>query len=323
MKKMTAFFAVFFIIATAFSFAAGKNTTSSNKSYDKKSIVCATFPEYDWVLNILGSKISDFEVTLLQDKGADLHSYQPTIKDIAKISTCNLFIYVGGESNNWVEKAIANSTNKNQIVINIMEVLGDKIREEEIVEGMQEEESNEESEYDEHVWLSLRNAAIISKKLSLAIEKIDSNNAAVYESNAEAYIKQLLELDKNIEKTVAASKSKTILFGDRFPFRYFTDDYGISYYAAFAGCSAETEASFETIAFLSKKVAELGLKTIITIEKSDKKLANSIAKNSKIKGISIVEMDSLQSVTAMEIKNGKTYLSTMKENHNALKQALN
>lgn len=323
MKKMTAFFAVFFIIATAFSFAAGKNTTNSNKSYGKKSIVCATFPEYDWVLNILGSKISDFEVTLLQDKGADLHSYQPTIKDIAKISTCNLFIYVGGESNNWVEKAIANSTNKNQIVINIMEVLGDKIREEEIVEGMQEEESNEESEYDEHVWLSLRNAAIISKKLSLAIEKIDSNNAAVYESNAEAYIKQLLKLDKDIEKTVAASRSKTILFGDRFPFRYFTDDYGISYYAAFAGCSAETEASFETIAFLSKKVAELGLKTIITIEKSDKKLANSIAKNSKIKGISIVEMDSLQSVTAMEIKNGKTYLSAMQENHNALKQALN
>jgi len=299
-------------------------------SSSKKSIVCTTFPEYDWIMNILGNKHSEFNVTLLQNKGADLHSYQPTIKDMTKISLSDLFVYVGGESDAWVEKALANSTNKNQIAVNMMEVLGDRVKEEEIVEGMQESEEEEhhhdeeeEIEYDEHIWLSLKNASIIMEELCKEIENLDEKNAEIYKANTKAYLKQLADLDAEFAKTVASSKYKTLLFADRFPFRYFTEDYNLKYYAAFVGCSAESEAKFETIAFLSKKVDELGLKSILTIEKSNKKIATSIISNSKTKDISILEMDSLQSITVNDIKKGKTYLSTMKANLEIIKTVLN
>ncbi|MCR5062315.1 MAG: metal ABC transporter substrate-binding protein [Treponema sp.] len=327
MRKLKNILAGFFILFSAFVFAAGK-TASAGKTMtpSKKSIVCTSFPEYDWVLNILGSKAENFEVILLQNKGTDLHSYQPTIKDMAKIAACDLFIYVGGESDVWVEKALKNSTNKNQLTINLMELLGDKVREEEIVEGMQvseQHEAEEETEYDEHIWLSLRNAIFLTEELCRILEKLDSQNAVSYKENTASYVKQLDSLDKEFSKTVVDAKIKTLLFGDRFPFRYFVDDYNLNYYAAFVGCSAESEAKFETIAFLSKKVDELGIKTILTIEKSTKKVAKSIASNSKAKDINIIEMDSLQSVSANEILNGKTYLSVMKENLKVLQTALN
>lgn len=212
-----------------------------------------------------------------------------------------MLVYVGGESDEWVEKAISNAKNKNMVVVNMMEVLGDKVKEEELVEGMQVEDEDEhdhdedehghhheeghhhhhdkeeEVEYDEHVWLSLKNAVVLVNHLSEKIQKLDSANANVYKSNAASYVKQISDLDREYEKAEASSSKKTVLFGDRFPFRYLVDDYGLSYYAAFVGCSAETEASFETIAFLAKKVDELGLKSILTIEKSDKKIARTIS----------------------------------------------
>ena len=198
-----------------------------------KSIVCTTFPEYDWVMNILGEKATSFDVTLLQNNGTDLHSYQPSVKDIAKISKADLFVYVGGESDEWVEKVLSQPVNKNQVAVNMLEVLGDKVREEEIVEGMQAEEE--------------------------------------YEKNLAAYTKELSILDAEYKAAVKSAKKNTVLFGDRFPFRYLTDDYGLKYFAAFVGCSAESEASFETVIFLAKKVDELGLNAVLTIEKSDKK----------------------------------------------------
>lgn len=307
-------------------------TVSCNKTVnsDKKSIVCTTFPEYDWVMNIVGEKASGFDVTLLQNKGTDLHSYQPSVQDIAKISEADLFVYVGGESDEWVEKVLSRAANKNQIVVNMMEVIGDKVREEEIVEGMQAEESEEnrhhdeeESEYDEHVWLSIRNAIDISKVLCVEICKIDGANSSVYTKNLEAYTKQLDELDAEYKAVVKSAKKNTVLFGDRYPFRYLTDEYDLKYFAAFVGCSAESEASFETVVFLANKVDELGLNVVLTIEKSDKKIAKTIVSSTQNKNQQILEMDSLQSITQAEIKNGRNYLSTMKNNLEVLKKALN
>jgi zinc transport system substrate-binding protein len=258
-----------------------------------------------------------------------------------------MLVFVGGESDEWVEKAVAEAKNKNMIVVNMMESLGDKVKEEEIVEGMQAEEEEEEDEhehehehadhdhdhdgyhhhhdeveYDEHVWLSLRNAAALVETLAQKISELDSDNAAVYKANAASYAKELLDLDAQCKKAVAAAAKKTILFGDRFPFRYLTDDYNLKYYAAFVGCSAETEASFETVIFLAKKVDELGLNAVLTIEKSDKKIAKTIVSNTKKKSAEILEMDSLQSITQKDIKAGRSYLSAMQKNLEVLKKAL-
>ena len=309
----------------------------------KKSIVCVTYPEYDWVMNILGNKASNFNVSLIQKNGSDLHSYQASVKDIASISKCDMLVYVGGESDEWVEKALKNAKNKKMIVVNLMEVLGDKVKEEEIVEGMEHDhdhededhhdhehgheghhhDEEEELEYDEHVWLSLKNAIIITNVLSENIQKLDAANAGVYRTNTAAYVKQLSDLDKEYEKAVASASVKTLLFGDRFPFRYMTDDYGLKYYAAFVGCSAETEASFETVTFLSKKVDELGLNVVLTIERSDKKIAKTIIANTRNKNQTVLEMDSLQSISESDIKGGRNYLSAMKNNLTVLKKALN
>lgn len=325
-------------------FAAAVALFSCAFAASKKSIVCATYPEYDWVMNILGDKAASFNVTLLQNNGTDLHSYQASIKDIAKISVCDMLVFVGGESDEWVEKAVAEAKNKNMIVVNMMEYLGDKVKEEEIVEGMQAEEEDEhehehadhdddqdhkghhhhhdEVEYDEHVWLSLRNAAALVEALAQKISELDSANAAAYKANAASYAKELLDLDAQYKAAVAAAAKKTILFGDRFPFRYLADDYNLKYYAAFVGCSAETEASFETVIFLAKKVDELGLNAVLTIEKSDKKIAKTIVSNTKKKSAEILEMDSLQSITQKDIKAGRSYLSAMKKNLEVLKKAL-
>ncbi|MBR1913062.1 MAG: zinc ABC transporter substrate-binding protein [Treponema sp.] len=323
-KIMKLFVCVLLACASACAFAA------------KKSIVCVTYPEYDWVLNILGNRASAFSVTLLQKNGTDLHSYQPSAKDIAKLSTCNMLVYVGGESDEWVEKAVSNSKNKNMTVVNLIEVLGSRVLEEEIIEGMEtghrheeghhheddHDEDGEETEYDEHVWLSIKNAVVLTEHLSEKIQALDSANARVYKDNAASYIAQLSALDSEYEKTVASARKKTVLFGDRFPFRYLTDDYGLTYYAAFVGCSAESEASFETVLFLAKKVDELGLSSVLTIEKSDKKIAKTVVANTKNKNQDILEMDSLQSVTQKEINSGRTYLSAMKNNLEVLKKAL-
>ena len=323
-------------------FAAAVALFSCAFAASKKSIVCVTYPEYDWVMNILGDKAASFNVTLLQNNGTDLHSYQASIKDIAKISVCDMLVFVGGESDEWVEKAVAEAKNKNMIVVNMMEALGDKVKEEEIVEGMQAEEEEEheradhdddhdrdgrhhrhdEVEYDEHVWLSLRNAAALVQTLAQKISELDYASAAAYKANAASYAKELLDLDAQCKKAVAAAAKKTILFGDRFPFRYLADDYNLKYYAAFVGCSAETEASFETVIFLAKKVDELGLNAVLTIEKSDKKIAKTIVSNTKKKSAEILEMDSLQSITQKDIKAGRSYLSAMKKNLEVLKKAL-
>ena len=298
------------------------------KANAKKKIVTTIFPEYDWVMNILGDKASDMDVTMLLDNGVDLHSFQPKADDIMKISTCDLFIYVGGESDAWVKDALKESINKDMVVIDLLDALGDAVKEEEVVEGMQEEEHDhdhadpDEIEYDEHVWLSLHNSATLIEKISEAVCRIDPDNADTYKANASSYAGKVNDLDKKYHDLVDNSSCKTVLFGDRFPFRYLADDYGLSYYAAFVGCAAETEASFETVTFLAGKVDELGLKSVLTLEGSDHRLAETIIQNTKSRDQKILSIDSMQSVTSADVKAGVSYLSIMENNLKVLTEAL-
>lgn len=300
---------------------------NDNNKTEKVKIVTTIFPEYDWVRQIAGDKVSDMDITMLLDNGVDMHSYQPTADDIMKISDCDLFIYVGGESDEWVNDALKEAVNKDMQVIDLLDVLGEQVKIEELVEGMQdaeheEEEEHEEKEYDEHVWLSLKNAETLCDAIAEVLGNADPDNKAVYDTNKAAYIDQLVSLDNQYREVVDQASMKTLLFGDRFPFRYMVDDYGLSYYAAFAGCSAESEASFETISFLAKKIDELGLKYVMAIEKSDQKIAKTIIENTQNKDQSILTLDSMQSTTSADVANGMTYLSIMEGNLNILKEAL-
>ncbi|MBO4776521.1 MAG: zinc ABC transporter substrate-binding protein [Lachnospiraceae bacterium] len=294
---------------------------------DKIQIVTTIFPEYDWVMNVLGSNPGNAEVTIFLDNGVDLHSYQPSVDDIVKITSADLFIYVGGESDAWVEDVLKQKTNKDMVVINLMDVLGDSAKEEEVIEGMEceeeeEEEEGPEVEYDEHVWLSVKNAAMFVDEIEGAMENVDPANSSAYKNNADAYIAKLNELDSKYASAVSEANVKTVLFGDRFPFRYMVDDYGLSYYAAFVGCSTETQASFKTITFLAEKVDENSLKSVLTIEGTDHSIAETIIQNTDSKDQKILTMNSMQSVTSDDIKNGAAYLSIMESNLEVLKEAL-
>lgn len=292
------------------------------------SIVCTTFPQYDWIRNIIGDDSDKFQLTMLLDQGTDLHSYQPTAEDIAKIADADMFVYVGGESDGWVESALKEATNKDMKVVNMLDALGTAVKVEEVVPGMQAEEGEETEEgegpeNDEHVWLSLRNAVTLTDALSENIQEIDPANKEDYVENAGKYVDKLNDLDGRYELTVSKGKRQAILFGDRFPFRYMADDYGLTYYAAFVGCSAESEASFETITFLAHKVDELKLPVILTIEGADHNIAESIKNATESKNQEILTMNSMQSVTAEAVADGETYLNMMEDNLNVLSQALN
>ena len=305
--------------------AEAKTTEETEK---KLNIVTTIFPEYDWTRAILGDRADDVNLTMLLDNGTDLHSFQPAVKDIMKVSSCDLLIYVGGESDQWIEDALESAENKDMKTINLMEVLGDSIKEEETVEGMQESEHNhdhgdeEEKEYDEHVWTSMRNASVICDAIAETLEEMDPENKEIYQTNAENYKAKLSTLDQKYQETVDTDRQNTLIFADRFAFRYLVDDYGLNYYAAFSGCSAESEASFKTVTFLAGKLDELGIKTVLTIEKSDDRIAQTVIENTKKKDQKILELNSMQSITSDEIKNGVTYLSVMEDNLKVLKEAL-
>ena len=507
MKKIITLVLALAMAVSLFTGCGKKNNAETGESDSNKlSVVTTIFPEYDWVKEILGDKADNAEVTMLLSSGVDLHSYQPTADDIVKISDCDLFIYVGGESDKWVDDALKEATNKDMKVIDLLEVLGDSVKTEETVEGMQETEhahdhskevstfedhevqdrslsdwegswqsaypfaldgtlddafaamaeegemtadeyktyyqngyktditniniegdhiaftyedgkkvgsdykyigyyiqnwstgtkaamyrfeavdrtsgapiciefndhmiesaapehfhirmSNEsfdaivdpekswptffpadmtgedlcehmeghghdhEEEADEHVWLSLKNAKTLVTAIADALQELDPDNKDTYAANTSAYIEKLSALDGAYQAAVDGAARKTVLFGDRFPFRYLVDDYGLSYYAAFAGCSAESEASFETVSFLAKKVDELKLPCVLTIEGKNHKIAETIVENTAEKNQKILTMDSMQSTTSEDVANGTTYLSVMEQNLSVLKEAL-
>lgn len=289
-----------------------------NDNDNKLKVVTTTFPIYDWVKEIL--KDEDVDVSLLQDNGVDLHSYEPTVDDIAKINNADVFMYVGGESDEWVESVL--ESNKNVRVVNLLEVLGDSVKLEEELEGVEhdhEHDHEDEEEYDEHVWLSLRNAKKCVEAIKDVLCELDPTNMDRYKKNAEEYFEKLELLDQKYMEVVSNSKNNTLIFGDRFPFRYLVDDYNLNYYAAFVGCSTESEASFNTITFLAKKLDELGLTSILTIEGNNHKIAKTIIKNTENKNQEILIFNSMQG----SILEGDTYLSIMEKNLEVLKKALN
>ena len=315
------------LVACTNAKSSNNDTKTSNDEKSKISIVTTIFPEYDWVKQILGEKQNDVDLTMLLDNGVDLHNYQPSADDMVKVSKCDLFVYVGGESDAWVDDALKSAQNKNMKVINLLDVLGSQVKEEEQIEGMEaedEEEGEEEGpEYDEHVWLSLKNAKTLCSSITDALCEIDSDNAETYKNNLQKYTESLNTLDNEYKQTIDDAKYDTLVFGDRFPFRYMVDDYSINYYAAFVGCSAETEASFETIKFLANKVDELNVTTVLTIENPKHKIAQTVVENTKEKNQKILALNSMQSVTSNDVKNGETYLNVMQSNLDILKQALN
>ena len=295
---------------------------TGSASQDKLRIVATIMPEYDWVMNVLGENPGNAEVTLLLESGADLHSYQPSAADIMKIADCDVFICVGGESDKWTEDALKESRNPDLTVIRLLETDGAGVKEEETPEGAEEEHDHEdehEEEYDEHIWLSLRSAQVLVQKIADVIAEKDPDHADIYNTNTQAYLEQLAALDQQYQETVTNAKFSSLLFGDRYPFRYMADDYGLTCYAAFSGCSAETEASFETVLFLAGKLDELGLNHVMTIEGSDGRIAKTIIENSSDTNRDILTLNSMQG----SMDKNTSYLDVMNDNLNVLKEALN
>ncbi len=342
--------------------------SSSTAQGETLSVVTTIFPIYDWTKEILGEDIENVTLTYLEDTGVDVHSFEPTVDDMVTMTNCDMFIYVGGESDTWVDAVLANAENPDMIVINLTEVLGDAVREEAEVEGMQahdhdhdhaDEESeadhdhddeeaeddhdhddeaeddhdhadeeaehdheHEEAELDEHVWLSLNNAAVVCQVIADELAALNPAQADAYTANVAAYLTQLNELDAQYQTVVAQANKTTLLFADRFPFLYLMEDYGLSYYAAFSGCSSETEASFETIAFLAGKLDELELTVVLTTEDPAPSVAETVIASSISADQTILALDSMQAVTAAEVSSGASYLSIMESNLEVIAQAV-
>ena len=325
------------------------------------TIIATTFPIYDWTRQILGNQLDAVALVQLQDNGVDLHNFQPTVREIAQIGKCDLFLYVGGESDEWVDDALLTSSNPRRIALNLMKELGSAVREEKPLEGMEahhhhgdqehheahgdhhkhakkhdehhhdehhhdehhhDEHHDDEHEADEHIWLSLRCATTLCKTIADSLSNLDSTHSEEYQANCRQYVEKLLALDEKYRKAVAWASLKTLLFADRFPFRYLADDYGLTCFAAFSGCSSESEASFKTIAFLASKVDELKLPSVLVLENRKHRIAETVVRTAKRKGVQILAMDSLQATTSREATNGKSYLETMEKNLAVLKKAL-
>jgi len=322
------------------SVTESSSAAESNSEETKKlSIVTTIFPAYDWVKQVVGDN-KNVEISFLIDKGVDLHSYQASAADIAKITDSDLFVYVGGESDDWAEDII--KENPNLKYINMVDSIGEAALAEELVEGMQDEEehdneseehANEEGEHaheegehedgeeeiDEHVWLSIKNAETIVSAIEVKLAEIDPDNKAEYEKNANDYLAKLDELDKEYKDTLSSIQNKTIIVGDRFPFRYLVNEYGINYYAAFKGCDAGSEASFETVKFLANKMDELNMTDIFIIDGSKGDLAKTIVDNTKDKNAKVLVLDSMQSTKSSD---NASYLDIMKKNLEVLKEVL-
>ena len=316
-KKLFAAVTILVLIVSAAG--CSKTQQASSKGI---SVVCATAPLYDWTRKITeGTDGTD--LSLIIGNGTDLHSFQPSAKDIISIKNADVLVYVGGESDGWIRDALKEPANKNRQVVCLMDILKDAIVEEEVVEGMEgeEEDGHEEHEegpeYDEHVWMSLRLTRRSCKAIEEALEKVSSSNAAKYKANLDAYDKKLSELDKKYEEMVKGARLDTMVVCDRYPFRYLAEDYKLKYSAAFVGCSAETEASFETVKFLADKVKALDSKAVLIIDNSDGKLAKTVLETAGKSSVKVEVLDSMQSCGA-----DLDYIKTMTENLEKLKTAL-
>ena len=297
-------------------------------------IVCTVFPIYDWVDNLLGES-DDVSLRLLVNRGTDPHSYTPTPTDIAAIHASDVLIYVGGESDAWVRDVLETVKNEDIKIISLLDMLGDRAQIEETVEGMQcededchdhdhdhEGEHAESGAYDEHVWLSLKNAQMLCDGLADELAAVLPDMAEQIDQNCDAYREKIVSLNARFEETIAEKSEKLLIFADRFPFRYLIEDYSLDYFAAFSGCSADSEATFETVVFLSEKLRESSAGALMILESSTRDLANTIISNSGCEGVEIIVMDSMQSINTRDINEGVTYLSIMEKNLAAISAAL-
>ncbi len=320
MKKV--WIVCFTMLLSIAAVSCGRNSTVQDDPA-KMNVVATIFPQYDFVREIAGDRV---DLQLLLPPGAESHSYEPTPKDMIAIQNCDVFIYVGGESDVWIEDILSSSDNDGMQRVALMDCV-DTV-EEELVEGMEEEEpeheaaaeeEHHEAEYDEHVWTSPRNAILITEKLTDALAAADGENETFYRKNCEAYTAKLRELDAQYRETVEQSTGKTLVFGDRFPFRYLADAYGLSYYAAFPGCSSETEPSAATISFLIRKVQEEQIPVVFHIEFSNEKIADAICEST---GAKKMLLHSCHNVSLEDMEAGVSYLSLMQDNLKHLKEAL-
>jgi len=323
---MKRIFSVFLALSFLVILTAG--CSNGSRSDDGKiKIVCTIFPQYDWTRQIIGDNADNFALTLLLDSGVDLHSYTPTIPDMATVKSCDIFIYTGGHSDAWVEDALRDA-NPDMVTLNLMEILGDLIITDRHDAGDCDiDHDHDEEHIDEHIWLSLRNAQVISRAIANVLSEKDPENAQAYQENLTAYTAKLSDLDEEYKTAVDAANVKTLVFADRFPFRYMTNDYGLAYYAAFSGCSAETEAGFITRITLAKRLEHLDMNTMLVTESSDKSVAEAVnaeykKENPDSPDRQILVLNAMQSVTRRDVDNGASYLSIMESNLEVLKEAL-
>jgi len=304
-------------------------TEREESESSKISIVATIFPQYDWVRHIIGEENMDrFDITLLIDSRIDMHSFSPSVTDIATIKQSDVFIYIGGHSDTWVG-AVLQDANPDIVTMNLV----DQLDIEHLLEGFCDEDCDEDHDHsfghgedflaDEHIWLSLRFAKTLCAAIADMLSAVDPENAAVYQANADAYIAKLSALDAEFQAVVDAAAFRTLVFADRFPFRYLMSDYDITYYAAFQGCSAETEASFVTIISLANRINQLGLNVVMVTETSDQSIARTVIENTNEGNQRILVLDGMKAVTAADIRDGVTYLSIMQSNLAVLKEALN
>ena len=332
MRKRKYIWAAFAALVIGLLSGCGQKGESVSAEEPEFRVVCTVFPLYDWTSQILGGQEGRVELTMLLKDGSDLHSYQPTVADMLTISQADLFIYVGGESDFWVEDALENADNPDLKAVRLIDGLEGFLQEEEYVEGMagtgedehahDHDHGEDETAYDEHIWLSLRNARQSCQVIAGQLAAMDEAHAEEYLEHAVQYGALLDNLDQEYKDAVAGAPYHTLVFGDRFPFRYLTEDYGLEYYAAFPGCSAETEASFYTIAFLAEKVSELELPAVLAIDGSDGTIARTIADNTETRDQKVLTMDSMQAVDWRDVQAGADYLSAMENNLAVLKEAL-
>lgn len=297
----------------------------------KISVVTTIFPQYDFVRQIAGDSV---DLKMLLKPGEETHSYEPTPQDIIAIQNSDIFIYVGGENDAWVEDILDSMPGADMVTLKLMDCVD--TLEEEHVEGMQEQpghthEDGEEvyhddeadhsvHEIDEHVWTSPVNASQIVDQIKDLLVQNDPDNEQVYETNAAAYEEELTKLDEEFRSVVDSAERSLVIFGDRFPFRYFADEYGLDYYAAFPGCASDTEPSAATMAFLINKVREEKVPVVLKMELSNENIASAIAEAT---GTEVRTFYSCHNLSAEQFEAGETYLSMMQKNVETLKEVLN
>ncbi|GHV79389.1 high-affinity zinc uptake system binding-protein ZnuA [Spirochaetia bacterium] len=288
------------------------NNNGQNKN-GKITITATIFPPYDFVRAIAGDTVN---LSMLLPPASESHSFEPTPKDIITIQNSDIFIYVGGESDAWVNRILESMDTRTMTIIALMDTVD--VVEEEVVEGMEAEEE-EEPAYDEHVWTSPQNAGRIVRSIADALCKTDTANADFYRQNAADYIAQLEKLDAEFQAVTGNANRKTIIFGDRFPFRYFADRYGLSYFAAFPGCSTETEPSAATVAFLIDKIKRERIPVVFHIELGNERMADTIAEET---GAKKLLLHACHNISKKDFENGATYLDLMRMNVENLRRAL-